>query len=745
MKKNLFLMCILFSMLSFTGFAQIVLKSENKLADSLSYRENFDYVIKKFDKSKFATNILYDRVVPLANLLNYSPLIPKDTSNYTHFIQAYYEMFLASFNNTNMKLFTEIKTEVLNKNALGVIPIGIVDYAFNYVDSNAFKNGDIEIENKQLKIKKGNFGFIKKSEACVFSLLAEKLKLGENIITFDNMFVFSNSTVSIISLELNFGKENGSFVFRLGDTKNVNIVKSGTTTLSYSLTLSNGQKYSGYSKIEVEGSNMLKSAAVSASNINPCETLSIQSAEAYSDYAGVSKTGVADVFVYYSDCALKTLQRPVIICDGFDPSDVRKGQDIYDMMNKAPYFLADNLRANGFDVIIVNFPVGADYIVRNAYVMIDVIKWVNQRKTTKLKNIVIGPSMGGLVTRYALAKMEKDGFNHQTALWVSFDSPQQGANIAIGDQYFLDFFGRVVNNAGANEGLAKINTPAAKQMLIDHYSKPWNNEAPECSWYRNSFNSELISNGVSGSKGYPLQLRKISLINGSGIGTKQEGIDNSTYLLTMDKWQSIIITSIKVAHAEISTSADLSFVRRSVLYAFTAKPNVYTQRWSRPSTSQYFTTSYDKAPGGNYPTQSIIATGNSDFTVYYSTHSFIPSVSSLDLTDPYLTLNIGNANIIQNKRTPFDSYFAPNENQEHVTYNAQSVTWLNNEINTAVPCVLTTLSGITYSSNTAVTDCRLTVNNVSITNSASVILDSEMETTITGDFEVKLGSSLSIN
>ncbi len=380
------------------------------------------------------------------------------------------------------------------------------------------------------------------------------------------------------------------------------------------------------------------------------------------------------MYFYYSNCNNPVLKKPIIIFDGFDPDDERKEYDIYDLMNYE-FSLADNLRAKGFDVVIVNFPTGADYIVRNAYAVIKVIKWVNQHKTTDNKLVIVGPSMGGLISRYALAKMEKNGEDHETGLWISFDSPHQGANISIGDQEFLRFFGHHANNAGAIEGLDKINSPAAKQMLLDHYSKPWNHEKPLSNYYRNIFINELTNNGIQGSNGYPQNLRKIALINGSGIGTKQEGIDNSTYLLEMRK----NFLGITVALGQVKTSADPSW-HRWALYAYIADPSYWTQRWSRPGDSPYFTTSYDKAPGGNYPTQSILAEGNSDFTVYYPSHSFIPSVSALDLQNPYLTLNISNANIVQTNRTPFDDYYAPNENQEHITFSSQSVNWIKNQI-----------------------------------------------------------------
>jgi len=53
---------------------------------------------------------------------------------------------------------------------------------------------------------------------------------------------------------------------------------------------------------------------------------------------------------------------------------------------------------------------GADYVERNAMVLVELIKNINPAlasngSTEKL--VVIGPSMGGLISRYALAYMKK--------------------------------------------------------------------------------------------------------------------------------------------------------------------------------------------------------------------------------------------------------------------------------------------------------------------------------------------------
>lgn len=153
--------------------------------------------------------------------------------------------------------------------------------------------------------------------------------------------------------------------------------------------------------------------------------------------------------------------------------------------------LGSELRDQGYDIIILDFPrnlettsittpfgiyqykynrpTGADFIQRNAFVLVTLIEKINQTlvangSTEKL--VVVGPSMGGLISRYALKWMENNSKNHNTRLWISFDAPHKGANIAIGDQFFLDFFAEKAGNVGSrNARDTQINSAAAKQML----------------------------------------------------------------------------------------------------------------------------------------------------------------------------------------------------------------------------------------------------------------------------------------
>ena len=68
-----------------------------------------------------------------------------------------------------------------------------------------------------------------------------------------------------------------------------------------------------------------------------------------------------------------------------------------------------NGQLNTYDIIYINFKNGKDYMQRNAYLVQDIIKWVNSVKQGSLPNVVLGQSMGGVIGRYALRDMENRG------------------------------------------------------------------------------------------------------------------------------------------------------------------------------------------------------------------------------------------------------------------------------------------------------------------------------------------------
>lgn len=259
-----------------------------------------------------------------------------------------------------------------------------------------------------------------------------------------------------------------------------------------------------------------RSAAASAGSSQPEHRLPASSVAFQGYDESAATTSYADYHIYYhyqtgsSSREERILKKPIIILDGFDPQDIRNYKYIYDSLlvyNNYNNKLGEELRQKGYDVVILNFPVtgsteiekrkngdidiplinglrrdgGSDYIERNAFLLVKLVQELNaelKRNSSNEKLVIVGPSMGGLISRYALAYMEKKeaegvaNMNHNTKLWLSFDSPHDGANIPLSIQTGPYFFGYVGGNQQARDSYNKsLRNLAARQMLIEQVNE----------------------------------------------------------------------------------------------------------------------------------------------------------------------------------------------------------------------------------------------------------------------------------
>lgn len=76
--------------------------------------------------------------------------------------------------------------------------------------------------------------------------------------------------------------------------------------------------------------------------------------------------------------------------------------------------------------------------------MVNNVKVLNSNNgNIREQNVVMGMSMGGLVARYALARMTKNNLNSEARLLITHDSPHKGANVPLGLQYLIRMMGNV--------------------------------------------------------------------------------------------------------------------------------------------------------------------------------------------------------------------------------------------------------------------------------------------------------------
>jgi hypothetical protein len=202
----------------------------------------------------------------------------------------------------------------------------------------------------------------------------------------------------------------------------VTYANGGVKTIKFTVTYSNAQTATAYASIFISSNIATRYGAP----VDPDATQPITDTQyGYQGYGETAKKYNSGKYgIYYHrnipNGPIETLiKKPIIIVDGFDPTDDRDERDIYGIYLRYSANAGDNfgdqMRNLGYDIIILNFPTltgagdpryqGGDFIQRNAFLLVTLIEKINQELATNgstEKIVVIGPSMGGLISRYAL-------------------------------------------------------------------------------------------------------------------------------------------------------------------------------------------------------------------------------------------------------------------------------------------------------------------------------------------------------
>ncbi|MGW6021606.1 esterase/lipase family protein [Streptomyces sp. NPDC055099] len=347
------------------------------------------------------------------------------------------------------------------------------------------------------------------------------------------------------------------------------------------------------------------------------------------------------------------LTKPVILADGFNtgPSELDFSWEI---LERGPYPFISKLRERGYDVVLLGFDERSASILDNAKAARSAIQEAIARRVGDHPLTVGGFSMGGLVTRYALAKMEHEDVEHETAVYLSFDSPHRGAWIPIALQSFAHYIRRL-NAAFSNQ----MNSPAARQLLWQHISE-WD-DSPETDKERIEFLAELERVG-----GWPRRPKKIGVANGvrtgvaNGIGPGERAFHGrglaitGTHLYTQPTGEEKLVAQLRVVTLR--------------------KPQIHTSGLPE----------IDGAPGGTLEGFGILADElnkipaiiglGSEATI--REHCFVPSVSAVALRDIDTQEKLHDPFPEQSEDSELDEYLCATHNEGHTLVTEELCAWI---------------------------------------------------------------------
>lgn len=363
------------------------------------------------------------------------------------------------------------------------------------------------------------------------------------------------------------------------------------------------------------------------------------------------------------------------------------GQMDFPMLAQLPVLLHD-LRDRGFDIIMLDFYDGAARIEDNGKLLEELIERCNHHKESLEPIILAGASMGGQVARYTLRSMEMEGKSHCTSIFISLDSPHQGAYIPAALQETIYELSSYVSEAAMMID-DKLMRPAARQMLIYQINQPLAYE-PTAPMFLN-WQQWKEQNGL------PRKSRNIAIANGSGIATNL--ISNTSEMLLdygceyagefplikLDLYPLPGNSTHEASNPIASVIADITFTEN--LGLFNGTLTGINQYILRPIVHPLWK-KWDYAPGGTRSSISELVNAlnqNQDFTSqceqisedeFNEDHCFVSTASALDLPNinpntAVSALLSGNPNLCA-----FDSWFIQSTNQQHVEVQQECIDWI---------------------------------------------------------------------
>src|SRR6185369_3436900 len=367
--------------------------------------------------------------------------------------------------------------------------------------------------------------------------------------------------------------------------------------------------------------------------------------------------GTGDAYVYRAP-GHAHIVNPIVVIEGFDLDNSMNWDELYQLLNQQN--LLESLRADGFDAVVLNFTDATVPVERNAFVVAELIQQV-QSLAPQSTLALVGASMGALCSRYALAYFESHAIPHRVRSWISFDGPHAGADIPLGLQHWIRFFSGQSSDAATF--LAQLNSPAAREMLIYHYTEP-------PSVKPDPLRSSMLAN-FAAIGDWPTGEHRLAIANGSGARTNQGFLPGAQVI----RWEySSLFVAITGDVWAVPDQVNGQIFNGSTRIVFSTTSEQVNVSTALP---------WDGAPGGSrasFAEMDAVAAPYGDIVALHPSHCFIPTISALALThtgDPFYDV-AGDGALLAH--TPFHAVYFPTDNQDHVTITPENAQVVKNEI-----------------------------------------------------------------
>ena len=596
------------------------------------------------DRAQVPTGILYNLSAQLAHIERFDGTAAAPAADAATLRQAVFELKQAALDPA-----TWPEEKRLRDSGSMVVRIAVVNARYDRIRDEAIQSGAARVENGRLVLEPGA---TETKHAFIAAPVRSYTYRGGDVTFLLDASAFAGNAGRPEHVEVDFNDGRGYRAVAWNRRVDVHYTGSGEHVVHVRATDATGATSEAAFTFDVR-------ALVTPT---PNDTIALAGTTPYN---GGTATGRA--FVYLA-AGHTQLARPAIVLEGFDIDNTMNWDELYALLNQEN--LVEDLRARGYDAVVLDFTESTEYIQRNAFVAVDLLHKVQAAIDPGTDFPLVGASMGGLVARYALAWMEQNGDPHRVRNFISFDVPHKGANIPLGIQYWLDFFSG--NSADAAHLLSRLDQPAAREMLLYHHTTP-PGATGQADPLRATFTGELAALGS-----YPVEPRLVALSNGSKGGTTQ-GFNAGDQIIQYA--YNNILVNVRGHVWAVPNGVSTKIFDGTLKVFFSGPSQIVTVSGTLP---------WDNAPGvsrASMAEMDAVVAPYGDIVALHPSHCFIPTISALDIatTNPFYDV-AGDANLLSH--TPFDNLYVPAGNEPHVTVTPGNAPWLLDEIDpilTAVP------------------------------------------------------------
>ena len=492
----------------FLAMSYVSPMSAQAIEENVMVRDCLDSIFANIDKTRVPTGLLRDYAFTLVDFDKYDGQELTD-SNYV--TKGVFEYILRSVRSAAVlqKPFepvTDIMNKMYERGKDNAIVCGLALYKYNYVKENALGDNLIRYEDERAyDVYDGSGNWMNPYDEKYiigFSSYSIAARSGTVELSFPDEFIFTNTDISRIELDAGQGYQTVG----IGNSISIQLNNNSEQELKLRVTLASGRTLLCHSVLlSSDGFVSIPSSA------NPSGESTIRTPDLIQTFEKGTVAASASVF-YADNNTQRKVCKPFIVVEGFDPLYLKDyegnfgfyedsefffyrdygythaGNMLFSKDTTGTYYSDIGLLLADYDIIYIDWDNSEADIRTNAELLISVIDWINNEKHANGStedNALMGQSMGGLIARYALRKMEIDCHNHEVTTFISHDVPHLGANIPLGALYGAHSILSFIHGGVAGIDLAKkfnmtegvrllkkyLYSDSAKQMLVNYVNE----------------------------------------------------------------------------------------------------------------------------------------------------------------------------------------------------------------------------------------------------------------------------------